>query len=137
MLSLDDHIATQFRQLHHCLHAQEKVCKAWLEEEGGALLRETEERLQMLRKACQVDHELLLEAQGQLEDEDPAVFLKVRRKRVSMKRETVAHRQTPNFPTGDNSTCVRIYLVWSSYLDSLHSVFQEYKADNSTGVNIL
>ncbi|XP_044278479.1 zinc-binding protein A33-like [Varanus komodoensis] len=75
MLSLADHISTNFRQLHHFLYVHEMACKARLEKQGGAVLQETEERLRMLKKASQVCQELLLEAQGHLELADSAEFL--------------------------------------------------------------
>ncbi|XP_062992984.1 uncharacterized protein LOC134405669 [Elgaria multicarinata webbii] len=75
MLSLGDHVSAEFRQLHRFLHAREKACKAKLEKEGGALLRETEERLRMLKGSCQEGQELMLEAQAHLELPDSAEFL--------------------------------------------------------------
>nr|XP_028559988.1 nuclear factor 7, brain-like [Podarcis muralis] len=75
LLSLDDHISTEYKHLHRFLYAHEKACKARLEEEGAQVLREMEERLRALRESCQLGQELLLEAGGHLQLQDSASFL--------------------------------------------------------------
>ncbi|XP_061447312.1 E3 ubiquitin-protein ligase TRIM69-like isoform X2 [Rhineura floridana] len=75
MLSLDDHISTEYKQLHCFLYADEKACKARLKEEGGHVLQETEERLSVLRESCRLSQELLLEAKDHLQLRDSASFL--------------------------------------------------------------
>ncbi|XP_053120275.1 E3 ubiquitin-protein ligase TRIM69-like [Hemicordylus capensis] len=75
MLSLGDDITTKFRQLHHFLYTCEESWKVRLEEEGRALLRETEGRLRVLKESSHGAQELLLEAQGHLQLQDSAKFL--------------------------------------------------------------
>uniref|UniRef100_A0ABM5EIN9 E3 ubiquitin-protein ligase TRIM69-like n=1 Tax=Pogona vitticeps TaxID=103695 RepID=A0ABM5EIN9_9SAUR len=136
LLSLDDHISAQFRQLHQCLHAREKACKVRLAEEGGALLQETEERLEMLRKACQVDHELLLDAQGHLELEDPAGFLKDINSLLSRIKQ---QQNTPAFPVAPPS-CQMLgqfkgplqYVVWREMRSALNIDFPPITLDPET-----
>ncbi|XP_042328809.1 zinc-binding protein A33-like [Sceloporus undulatus] len=95
MLSLDDHISTEFRELHHFLYAQEKTCKMRLAEEGGARLQETKEKLRMLREACRGCQELLLEAQDHLELQDSSGFLTG----IHSLLNRMKHQQaTPAFP---------------------------------------
>lgn len=89
MLSLEDHVSDKFRQLHSFLYACEETLKVKLEEEGGALLPEAEGRLRVLKESYQGGEELLLEAQDHLKLHDSPEFLKVRRKRVHTKRQSL------------------------------------------------
>ncbi|KAJ7314149.1 hypothetical protein JRQ81_006089 [Phrynocephalus forsythii] len=134
MLSLDEHISAQFRQLHHCLHARKEACKAWLADEGGALLGEAEKRLEMLRKACQADHKLLLEARGLLED--PAGCLKGVN---SLLRRMKQHRDVPAFPVAPPSFQILgqfkgplQYVAWREMRSALNIDFPAITLDPDT-----
>ncbi|XP_030417918.1 nuclear factor 7, brain-like [Gopherus evgoodei] len=75
VLSLEDHIATEFGKLRGWLVAQEEEWQERLQRAGRAQLRAMERNLQELAGKCQAAQEMLAEAQTHLPQQNTMEFL--------------------------------------------------------------
>ncbi|XP_074854725.1 E3 ubiquitin-protein ligase TRIM69-like [Carettochelys insculpta] len=96
VLSLGEHIATEFRKLQDWLAAREEEWQARLRQVGTGQLQALERNLQELEGKCQAAQGMLAESQAHLPQREPAEFLTDINSFLAWAKKHLATSRRPN-----------------------------------------